>query len=211
MGDDYTGPVTVQADVGSGRVLADIYVWGQSGIITEMVKDTDPGDTIPLTTVPSEALNKVVDYMEQMAQFKRDRTPDEVIQQWVSEYKKTMGEQEQLPLLFETMTAANFMDVKTLLDELCKFVAEMIAQKTPDEILDFFNIKKKASVQEEMKLISENTWIDPEGLIKEHYYNHAQLISPNGMRPNNDDEMMRIINESRGITPEDVEEEEGGS
>ena len=56
-------------------------------------------------------------------------TSDEDKQQWVSEYKKSMEAQEQLPLLFQTMTAANFMNVKTLLDELCKFVAEMIAQR----------------------------------------------------------------------------------
>lgn len=33
MGDDYTGPVTVAADDGSERVLADINVWGQSETI----------------------------------------------------------------------------------------------------------------------------------------------------------------------------------
>ncbi len=38
MGDDYTGPVTVAADDGSERVLADINVWQQSETITEMVK-----------------------------------------------------------------------------------------------------------------------------------------------------------------------------
>ena len=93
-----------------------------------MVKYTDSGDTIPLASVPKEALDKVVDYMEKMAQFK-DGTSDEDKQQWINEYKKTMEPQDQLPLLFQTMTAANFMNVKTLLDELCKFVAEMIAQE----------------------------------------------------------------------------------
>jgi hypothetical protein len=76
MGDDYTGPVTVQAEDGSERVLADINVWQQSETITEM-KDTDSGDTIPLTNVPKEALDKVVEYMEKMAQFKKDGASDE--------------------------------------------------------------------------------------------------------------------------------------
>ena len=61
--------------------------------------------------------------------------------------------------------AANFMNVKTLLDELCKFVAEMIAQRTPNEILDYFNIKKDATWEEEQELIATHSWIDPEGLI----------------------------------------------
>ena len=165
MGDDYTGPVTVAADDGSERVLADINVWQQSETIMEMVKDTDPGDTIPLAAVPKEALDKVVEYMEKMAAFKADGTSDEDKQQWVSEYIKTMEAQEKLPLLFQTMTAANFMNVKTLLDELCGFVAEMIAQRTPNEILDYFNIKKDATWEEEQELIATHKWIDPDGLI----------------------------------------------
>jgi len=165
MGDDYTGPVTVAAADGSERVLADINVWEQSETITEMVKDTDPGDTIPLTFFSKEALDKVVEYMEKMAAFKADGVSDEDKQAWVSEYKKTMEAQDQLPLLFQTMTGANFMNVKTLLDELCKFVAEMIAQRTPNEILDYFNIKKDATWEEEQELIATHKWIDPEGLI----------------------------------------------
>ena len=165
MGDDYTGPVTVAAADGSERVLADINVWQQSETIAEMVKDTDSGDTIPLASVPSEALDKVVEYMEQMAAFKAGGASDEDKQQWVSEYKKTMEAQDQLPLLFQTMTGANFMNVKTLLDELCKFVAEMIAQRTPNEILDYFNIRKDATWEEEQELIATHKWIDPEGLI----------------------------------------------
>ena len=169
MGDDYTGPVTVADDDGTEKVLADINVWGQSETISEMVKDTDPGDTIPLAAVPKKALDKVVEYMEKMAAFKTEGTSDEDKNQWVSEYKKSMEAQEQLPLLFQTMTAANFMNVKTLLDELCKFVAEMIAQRTPDEILDYFNIQdepdlvKRREIEDE--LIRTHKWIDPEGLI----------------------------------------------
>tara|TARA_Y100001958_G_C21157195_1_gene491953 strand:- start:627 stop:1163 length:537 start_codon:yes stop_codon:yes gene_type:complete len=166
MGDDYTGPVTVADDSGEERVLADINVWQQSETIMEMVKDTDPGDTIPLASVPKEALDKVVEYMEKMAAFKTDGTSDEDKQAWIDgTYKKTMEAQDQLPLLFQTMTAANFMNVKTLVDELCKFVAEMIAQRTPNEILDYFNIRKDATWEEEQELIATHKWIDPEGLI----------------------------------------------
>jgi len=164
MGDDYTGPVTVQINDGTERVLRDKDVWQQSETIFEMVKDTDPGDIIPLTTVPEEAFNKVVEYMEKMAAFKAEAASDEDKQTWINDYKKSMEAQDQLPLLFQTMTAANFMNVKTLLDELCKFVAEMIAQRTPDEILDYFGIEK-GTPEEEAELIATHKWIDPEGLI----------------------------------------------
>ena len=66
--------------------------------------DTDPGDTIPLASVGNEALQKTVEYMEKMAEFKADGTSDEDKLAWVGEYKKAMEPQDQLPLLFQTMT-----------------------------------------------------------------------------------------------------------
>lgn len=51
-----------------------------------------------------EALDKTVEYMDKMAAFKADSTSDEDKTAWVSEYKKTMEAQDQLPLLFQTMT-----------------------------------------------------------------------------------------------------------
>ena len=165
MGDDYKGPVTVMADDGSQTSLADDSVWSQSITILEMVKDTDPGDTIPLASVGKDELDKVVEWMAKMAAFKADGTSDEEQEDWKNEYKESMAAQDQLPLLFKTMTAANFMIVKPLLDELCKFVAEMIAQRTPNEILDYFNIKKDATPEEEQELMKTYKWIDPEGLI----------------------------------------------
>ena len=38
-------------------------------------------------------------------------------------------------------------------------------QRTPNEILDYFNIKKDATWEEEQDLINTHKWIDPEGLI----------------------------------------------
>jgi hypothetical protein len=165
MGDDYTGLVTVADDEGRETVLANDSIWSQSETIAEMVKDTDPGDTIPLASVGPEELAKVVEWMEKMAAFKADGTSDEEQETWKNEYKKSMAAQDQLPLLFKTMTAANFMNIELLLDELCKFVAEMIAQRTPDEILDYFSIKKDATWEEDQELIATYDWIDPEGLI----------------------------------------------
>jgi S-phase kinase-associated protein 1 len=165
MGDDYTGPVTVADDAGAERVLADDSVWSQSETIMEMVKDTDPGDRIPLASVGTDELAKVVEWMEKMAEFKATDASDEDERNWINEYKRSMEPQDKLPFLFQVMNAANFMIVKPLLNELCKFVADMIAQRTPDEILDYFSIKKDATWEEEQELIATYKWIDPEGLI----------------------------------------------
>jgi S-phase kinase-associated protein 1 len=164
MGDDYTGPVTVSDEDGSERVLNDDGIWSQSETILEMVKDTDPGDTIPLASVSKEGLDKTIEWMEKHAAFKADSTSDEDKLAWVSEYKKTMKEQDQIPLLFQTMTAANFMNVKPLINELCKHVAEIISLRTPNEILRLFGTEKTDQVNQK-NLLETHKWIDPENLI----------------------------------------------
>ena len=59
-----------------------------------------------MASVGNEALAKTVEYMEKMAEFKADGTSDEDKLAWVGEYKKAMEPQDQLPLLFQTMTVS---------------------------------------------------------------------------------------------------------
>lgn len=57
--------------------------------------------------------------------------------------------------------AANFLDVKDLLDLTCKTVAEYIKQcKTPEEIRQRFNIPNDFTPEEEEEVRKENAWCD---------------------------------------------------
>lgn len=51
--------------------------------------------------------------------------------------------------LFELILAANYMDIRGLLDTCCKSVANMIKGKTAEEIRKTFNIKSDFTPQEE--------------------------------------------------------------
>ena len=188
MGDGHTGAVTVAADDGTERELANYEIWSQSETIMEMVKDTTPGDTIPLASVGTDALDKAVEYMEQMAKFKADGTSEEDKQAWIDTYKKALEPRDQLPLLFQTMTAANFMNVKTLLDELCKFVAEMVSKLTPNEILEYFNIKKGATPEEEVELLAIFPFIDPGYLL----HNEAVVVEKRQALKNSPEKMAAV-------------------
>lgn len=60
-------------------------------------------------------------------------------------------DQEQL---FELILAANYMDIKPLLDLTCATVASMIKGKTPEEIRKTFNIVNDFTPEEEAQVSS---------------------------------------------------------
>uniref|UniRef100_N1QWV0 SKP1-like protein 11 n=1 Tax=Aegilops tauschii TaxID=37682 RepID=N1QWV0_AEGTA len=54
--------------------------------------------------------------------------------------------------------AANFLNIKGLLDLTCQTVADMIKGKTPEEIRKTFNIKNDFTPEEEEEIRRENQW-----------------------------------------------------
>merc|ERR1712166_982741 len=63
--------------------------------------------------------------------------------------------------LFSLILAANYLDIKPLLDLTCKTVADYIKQcKTPQEIRRRFNIKNDFTPEEEEEVRKENAWCE---------------------------------------------------
>lgn len=60
--------------------------------------------------------------------------------------------------LFDLILAANYLNIKGLLDLTCQTVANMIKGKTPEEIRKTFNIKNDFTPEEEEEVRRENQW-----------------------------------------------------
>jgi S-phase kinase-associated protein 1 len=64
--------------------------------------------------------------------------------------------------LFELIIAANFLDIRGLLDLTCKAAANLIRGRSVEEIRKKFNIKNDFTPQEEEQLLRENAWAEAE-------------------------------------------------
>jgi S-phase kinase-associated protein 1 len=118
---------------------------------------------IPLPNVKSQVLKKVIEFcthhleqpMNEIEKPLKSQSMADVVQQW---YANFIDLEQQL--LFELILAANYMDIKPLLDLTCATVASMIKGKNPDEIRATFNITNDFSPEEEAQVRDENKWCD---------------------------------------------------
>jgi S-phase kinase-associated protein 1 len=83
----------------------------------------------------------------------KDAKSDEELKTWDTEFTNV-----EQGVLFELILAANYLNIKSLLDLTCLTVANMIKGKTPDEIRKKFNIENDFTPEEEEEVRRENQW-----------------------------------------------------
>eukprot|EP00434_Breviolum_minutum_P023524 symbB.v1.2.020751.t1/scaffold1763.1/size102666/6 len=135
-----------------------------STLVRNMVDDSGTDEEIPLPNVKTAILSKVIDYCK----YHKDSPPEEIqkplkstnlvecgVSEWDNEYVNI--EQE---VLFELILAANYLDIKSLLDLTCAKVASMIKGKNTEEIRKQFNIVNDFTPEEEAQVREENRWCE---------------------------------------------------
>ncbi|XP_070321466.1 S-phase kinase-associated protein 1 isoform X1 [Odocoileus virginianus] len=139
--------------------------FSMSTLITEAnlgMDDEGDDDPVPLPNVNAAILKKVIQWCTHHKddppppeddENKEKRTDD--IPVWDQEFLKV-----DQGTLFELILAANYLDIKGLLDVTCKTVANMIKGKTPEEIRKTFNIKNDFTEEEEAQVRKENQWCE---------------------------------------------------
>uniref|UniRef100_A0A6S9ADC6 S-phase kinase-associated protein 1 n=1 Tax=Ditylum brightwellii TaxID=49249 RepID=A0A6S9ADC6_9STRA len=136
-----------------------------SELVKTMIEEDDDDEVteIPLPNVKAAVLAKVIEFcthhrtepMTEIEKPLKSAVMAEVVQKWYADFVNV----EQV-LLFELILAANYMDIKPLLDLTCATVASMIKGKTPEEIRQTFNITNDFSPEEEAQVREENKWCE---------------------------------------------------
>ena len=151
---------TLQSQDGQ-EFKVEIKVAKMSETIKNLIEDAGVDHPIPLPNVSGKILSKVVEYVRHHSEspvVQSEKTDDkrtDDINDWDLDFCKI-----DQTMLFELILAANYLDIKNLLDLTCKTVANMIKGKTPEEIRKTFNIKNDFTPEEEEQVRKENEWCE---------------------------------------------------
>ncbi|OGM40022.1 E3 ubiquitin ligase complex SCF subunit sconC, partial [Aspergillus bombycis] len=144
-------------------ITVDRDVAERSLLIKNMLEDLgETGEPIPIPNVNEAVLKKVIEWCTHHKNDppstgddddSRRKTTD--IDEWDQKFMQVDQE-----MLFEIILAANYLDIKGLLDVGCKTVANMIKGKSPEEIRKTFNIQNDFTPEEEDQIRRENEWAE---------------------------------------------------
>ncbi|EFC48551.1 S-phase kinase-associated protein [Naegleria gruberi] len=135
-----------------------------SGLVKDMLEEGDEDETpiIPIPNVDSKPLQKVIEY----CQYHHKEPAQEIekplkgkIEDVICDWDKKFLEIDQ-SLLIELIMAANYLNIKDLLDLTCAKVASMIKGKSPEQIREMFGIENDFTPEEEAKIREENKWCE---------------------------------------------------
>jgi len=146
-------------------ISVDKIVAQRSVLIKNLLDDLPDASSepIPIPNVNEAVLKKVMEWCEHHKadppasndddSDSRKKSTD--IEEWDQKYMQVDQE-----MLFEIILAANYLDIKALLDVGCKTVANMIKGKSPEEIRKTFNIQNDFTPEEEDQIRRENEWAE---------------------------------------------------
>ena len=136
-----------------------------SALVKNMLEGSDESEEInvPLPLVKNDILEKVIEFcvkhekspMAEIDKPVKSSNMSENVDEWDAKFI----DQPQ-DIIFELILAANYMDIKSLLDLSCAKVSSLIKGKTPEEIRKTFNIVNDFTPEEEAQVREENKWCD---------------------------------------------------
>lgn len=106
-------------------------------------------EIIPVPTVNSNIFEKIVEFCT----FKTEEHDFEATENFIATFFDVPTD-----ILFDIISASNFLDAPDVLDASCSAAANLLRDKTPEEIRTILNIENKFTPEEEAEIIKENSW-----------------------------------------------------
>nr|GMC86591.1 SKP1-like protein 1A [Ipomoea batatas] len=124
-----------------------------------MIDDDCVETTIPITNITGKILAMVIEYCKRHVEpaVKPKTSPEAATSEETQDFDANFVKVDQ-KTLFDLIMAANFLDIKSLLDLTCQAVANMIENLSPEEVRAAFNIQNDFTPEEEEAIRKENAW-----------------------------------------------------
>ena len=133
-------------------VEVDVDIACKSILVKGIIDDSGVDDEIPLPQIKRSILDKIIEYCTyihsnqppEIEKPLRSAQLSDCVSQWYADFVNVDQE-----ILFELILAANFMDIKSLLELACAKIASLIKGMTIPEIREYFNIENDFTPEEE--------------------------------------------------------------
>merc|ERR1711924_457983 len=128
-----------------------------------LIEDAGIEEEIPLPNIRKAIIDKIIKFCEyidtnavpEIEKPLRSSAMIDLVSPWYAEFIDLPQAE-----LFDMILAANYLDIKPLLDLSTAKVASLIKNKTVPEIREFFNIENDFTPEEEMQIMEENKWAE---------------------------------------------------
>ncbi|KAF0909815.1 hypothetical protein E2562_000134 [Oryza meyeriana var. granulata] len=129
----------------------------QSLLVCGMIEDGCTANGIPLPNVVADILAKVVEYCNKHAAVSSEAAGSSSSSEELMKFDAKFVDVDKATLL-ELILAANYMNIKGLVDLTCQRVADMMSGKTPEQMREMFGFENDFTPEEEEAIRKENAW-----------------------------------------------------
>ncbi|KLO05571.1 E3 ubiquitin ligase SCF complex, Skp subunit [Schizopora paradoxa] len=139
-------------------LMVEIPLAFQMRIVKNMVEDVGLLDeAIPLPNVSGEILKIVLEYCDKHQDDGYTEPNEETLEmeEWDREFLE-----RHITIIFRLSIAADYLDIRPLLDVICKFIVYKTRGKNPYQNRKFFRIESDWSPEEAKQIMKENGWIE---------------------------------------------------
>ena len=131
----------------------------KSGLLRGLIQDYSEDSDIPVPDIRGEVLQKVVEWLIHWKDEDPKSIPKplpshdlkEVTEEWNADFINSV----ELPTNYDIITAANYMDIKPLLELSCARVASLMKNRSIEQIREFFNIPIDMTEEDQKKMEEE--------------------------------------------------------